>query len=65
MSNHFKLDEKGSTAEMVAEVIYQAANDRSDRLRYPAGNNVSFFLKLRKLLPDSLFFKLVRSQLEK
>jgi hypothetical protein len=65
ISNHFKLDERGSTPQMVAEAIYQATNDRSDRLRYPAGKDVSLFLKLRKLLSDNLFFKLVRRQLEK
>jgi len=64
LANHFKLNNKGSTPEMVAEVIYRAANDKSGRLRYPAGKDVSLFLKVRKILPDSLFFKLVRSQLE-
>jgi short-subunit dehydrogenase len=64
MANHFKLDERGSKPKLVANVIYKAANDPSDRLRYPAGNDVTFFLMLRKLLPDSLFFRLVRSQLE-
>jgi short-subunit dehydrogenase len=65
MANHFKRDEQGATPEIVAEVIYQAVTDGSDRLRYPAGQDVSLFLRLRKLLPDSLFFRLVRQQLEK
>jgi short-subunit dehydrogenase len=65
ITNHFKRDAQGAKPEMVAEVIYQAATDRSVRLRYPAGKDVSLFLRLRKLLPDSLFFNLVRRQLEK
>ncbi|MBW4620961.1 MAG: SDR family oxidoreductase [Cyanosarcina radialis HA8281-LM2] len=60
-----QLDDRGSTPEMVAELIYRAANDPSPQLRYPAGKDVSLFLRLRKLLPDSLFFKIVRDRLEK
>ncbi len=65
LANHFKLDAKGSSPEMVAQVIYHAANDNSTRLRYPAGKDVAGIIRIRKLLPESVFFKLIRSQLEK
>jgi short-subunit dehydrogenase len=45
--------------EAVAITILRAANDKSWRLRYPV--NSESILALRKLLPDELFFSLVRS----
>jgi short-subunit dehydrogenase len=53
-----KAGETGASAELVAQVIYRAATDNSQRLRYSA--NSAFILTLRKLLPDSLFFQIVR-----
>jgi NAD(P)-dependent dehydrogenase (short-subunit alcohol dehydrogenase family) len=65
LANHTELNEQGADAEMVADVIYDAATDtRSSQLRYTAGSDVSFFLTLRNFIPDCLFFWLVRSQLE-
>ncbi len=58
-----KLDQAGSTGsppEAVAEVIFKAATDRSDRLRYAAGKFIGLLLVVRKLLPDSWFYKLVQ-----
>jgi NAD(P)-dependent dehydrogenase (short-subunit alcohol dehydrogenase family) len=43
---------------VVAEAIYTAVNDGSWKMRYPA--NSRLVLTLRKLLPDSLFFAIVR-----
>jgi NADP-dependent 3-hydroxy acid dehydrogenase YdfG len=53
--------ETGSPPEKTAEVIYQAATDGSQRLRYPAGGNASLILALRKLLPDAAFQQIVRT----
>jgi NAD(P)-dependent dehydrogenase (short-subunit alcohol dehydrogenase family) len=65
LANHTELNEQGGDAEMVADVIYDAATDTgSSQLRYTAGADVSFFLTLRNFIPDRLFFWLVRSQLE-
>jgi len=47
----------GPTAEVVAKVIYRAATDKGDRLRYAAAAPI---LALRRLLPDRLFFALIR-----
>ncbi len=44
---------------IVAETIYEAVTDNSKKLRY--GVNTKGILKARKFLPDSLFFKLVKS----
>jgi NAD(P)-dependent dehydrogenase (short-subunit alcohol dehydrogenase family) len=65
LANHFKLDATGASPEMVARVIYHAANDEAARLRYPAGKDVAGIIRIRKLLPERMFFRLVRSQLEK
>ena len=55
------MNEVASTApgpDIVAHTIYDAAIDRSSRLRYPV--NAQAMLSLRKLLPDAAVFKLVR-----
>lgn len=49
----------GAPPELVAKVIYRAANDRSQRLRYSA--NSALLLTLRKILPDSWFFGILRA----
>jgi NAD(P)-dependent dehydrogenase (short-subunit alcohol dehydrogenase family) len=65
LANHTELNEEGADAEMVADVIFNAATDTgSSKLRYTAGSDVSLFLTLRKFIPDRLFFWLVRTQLE-
>ena len=53
--------DSGSLPEVTAAVIYQAATDSSQRLRYPAGGNAGLLLLLRKLLPDRIFSTIVRS----
>ena len=58
-----KVGESGSPPEATAAVIYRAATDGSDRLRYPAGGNASFILLLRKLLPDGLLRPLIGQML--
>ena len=45
---------------VIAKLIYKAACSRSNRLRYHAGSNAGLVLFLRKILPDRLFFKLIR-----
>ena len=54
----------GSPPEVTAKAIYQAATDRSGKLRYPAGGNASFLLGLRKLLPDTWFIAMLRRGIE-
>ena len=56
-----KAGETGSPPEVTAAIIFQAATDGSDRLRYPAGGNAGLLLLLRKLLPDSMFSAIVRA----
>lgn len=49
----------GAPPELVAKVIYRAATDHNQRLRYSA--NSALLLTLRKILPDSLCFGIVRA----
>lgn len=61
-----KMDRAGSTGsppEVVAEVIFKAAMDKSDRLRYAAGKSSGLLLTLRKLLPESWFYQFIRQVL--
>jgi NAD(P)-dependent dehydrogenase (short-subunit alcohol dehydrogenase family) len=58
------MDRSGATGgapEQTADVIYRAATDGRDRLRYPGGGNASILLLLRKLLPDEAFQWIVRT----
>lgn len=56
---------RGDGADVVARMIYKAATDGSGRLRYTVGKPAGWLLPLRKLLPDRLFFALVRGNIEK
>lgn len=53
--------ETGSPPTVTAQIIYRAATDGRNQLRYPAGGNAGLLLLLRKLLPDSLFSQIVRA----
>jgi hypothetical protein len=48
---------------VVAQTIYEAVTDGTKKLRY--GVNTKGLLKARKLLPDSLFFRLIKSAILK
>ncbi len=58
--NMAKAGATGAPPAQVAEIIYRAATDGRDRLRYPGGGNAGFLLLLRKLLPDRAFSWIVR-----
>ncbi len=59
LPNLTQAGSNGSPPDAVAEVIYQAATDRSPRLRYPAGGNAHLLLTLRRWLPDRWFQQLI------
>ena len=52
---------KGEPASVVAEAVYKAATDGSSKMRYPVGKPAPMLLWLRKRLPDSWWFGVVRS----
>jgi NAD(P)-dependent dehydrogenase (short-subunit alcohol dehydrogenase family) len=61
-----KMDQSGRTGSpptVVAEVIFRAATDGSDRLRYSAGKWSRFLLTLRSLLPEPWFYEFIRQTL--
>jgi NADP-dependent 3-hydroxy acid dehydrogenase YdfG len=45
---------------VIAKLIYKAARSRGHKLRYHAGKSSGLVLFLRKILPDRLFFRLIR-----
>ncbi len=53
--------EKGEDPVVIAKAIFKAANDSGWRLRYPVGSPAPVLLTLRKLLPESWFYAIVRS----
>jgi len=46
--------------DVVAKMIYKAATDQSDQMRYAVGKPGPMLLKLRKLLSDKWYFLMVR-----
>lgn len=46
-----------STAEQIAEVVYEAATDGKDTLRYPAGEDAKMYYEQRKQVGDEVFRK--------
>jgi len=51
----------GITPDKVAVSIFKAATGNSNKLRYPSGKPAPLLLWLRKRLPESWFFAMVRS----
>jgi len=58
MPNMQKAGAGAPEGSVVAETIYEAVTDGSKKMRYPV--NSKLVLTARKLLPDSLFFKIVK-----
>lgn len=52
--------DKGSSAEAVAKVIFKAANDSSTKMRYPIAYPANLLLPIRRLVPERLFFWMVK-----
>ncbi|HEY0429850.1 MAG TPA: SDR family oxidoreductase [Pyrinomonadaceae bacterium] len=59
MPNMQKAGADAPDGSIVAETIYEAVTDNSAKMRYPV--NSKMVLSARKLLPDSLFFKVIKS----
>lgn len=59
LPNLQKAGEDAPDGSVVAETIYDAVTDDSWKMRYPV--NSKMILTARKILPDSLFFALVRN----
>jgi NAD(P)-dependent dehydrogenase (short-subunit alcohol dehydrogenase family) len=53
--------QNGEPPELVAKMVFRAAVDRSYKLRYPVGKPAPLLLTLRKLLPDSWYFALIKN----
>jgi hypothetical protein len=53
---------KPSPANLVAEVIYQAATDESATLRYRAGDDANFLLDNRKKMGEDDFINMIKEQ---
>ena len=56
------LAESGSEPEVVAEVIYQAATDGTDQLRYIAGPDAEQIIAHRKAADDATFLNGIKAQ---
>lgn len=55
-----KVGEKGAPPSAVAKAIFQAATDRSSRLRYVVGQDAKGLLTLRRFLSDGAYRQLIR-----
>ncbi len=63
MPNMQKAGEDAPDGSVVAQTIYEAVTDNSKKLRY--GVNTKGVLTARKLLPDSLFFRVIKGAILK
>lgn len=61
---HMMKPEAMSTPELVADIIFEAATDETDTLRYRAGADAEQFLTARQTLSDEEFFGMVRENLK-
>jgi len=50
----------GSSPTVVADTIYRAVMDRGWRLRFPVAAPAPLLMRLRKILPESWFLRLIR-----
>ena len=53
-----------STPELVAEVIYDAATDGSNQMRYRAGADAHYLLDSRKELDEDAFIQNIKDQFQ-
>jgi NADP-dependent 3-hydroxy acid dehydrogenase YdfG len=54
-SNSIKMLKKAADPEQVAKIIYKAATDKSDRLRYLAGSDARRVMRMRRSVPFGWF----------
>lgn len=59
MPNIQKAGADALGSESVAAATYRAATDGSKKMRYPV--NAKMVLAAREILPDNLFFKIVKA----
>ena len=59
-----KYAPNSSSPELVAEVIYKAAADPSDRMRYPAGPDARQFIPLRRLIGAGRMMKMIKRRFQ-
>ncbi|MDA9555379.1 SDR family oxidoreductase [Pelobium sp.] len=50
---------------MVAKKVWEVVQDKSQKLRYVTGKGAKFLFLMRRLLPHTVFTKMVASQIEK
>ncbi|MBN2546524.1 MAG: SDR family oxidoreductase [Spirochaetes bacterium] len=55
------MEPSASHPSLIAKIIYKAATDNRGKLRYSKGKNSWLVLFLRKILPDTLFFKIIKA----
>ena len=62
MENVKGMFENASEASMVADVIYEAATDGTEKLRYAAGEDAKIIIENRHALGDDVFIKEIKKQ---
>ncbi|MFN3362056.1 MAG: SDR family oxidoreductase [Pseudanabaenaceae cyanobacterium] len=55
------IEANAPSPDLVAKVIWQAANDKTDRLRYSVGDQVPLLLFLNRLIPHSWLRSMIKS----
>lgn len=64
MQGFANVGAQASPAALVANVIFEAANDHSDKMRYRAGADAEQLLNARKALDEDAFIKNIKNQFQ-
>ncbi|MCA0446933.1 MAG: SDR family oxidoreductase [Bacteroidetes bacterium] len=65
MPNMQAAGANGPGPEVVAKTIFKAASDGKKKMRYPVGSNAPLLLMLRRILPNFVFFGIVKLVIER
>lgn len=60
-----KAGKNAQGPEIVAHLIYKAATDNNNRIRYAVGAGAPFLLFIRRILPETWFMAIIRKVLER
>ena len=63
MANSMKMIENASSPEEIAAVVYEAATDGKDQLRYVAGVDARELYKQRQAVGDAAFMQYMKEMI--
>jgi hypothetical protein len=56
--------QNGSSADVVAKVVFKAVTTKNPSLRYLAGNDIETWMKAKRSMSDEEFYKMMKKNLK-